>query len=126
MTKQLNITAIACLLVLTLSACGSGEKNPTSEPKVAAKPTPTATPQFDPAAAEVIMNEPMDGSSVEAFAENLEKLKATLSEEDFGRVQSALDWMLFYDFSVGGDKEKLYTKLNGVTPSEIISRARRK
>jgi hypothetical protein len=88
--------------------------------------TVVITPQFDSAEAEATMNRPLDGSSVEAFESGLAQVKSLVPPEDYDKIQSALDWMLFYDFSVAGSKSKLYAKLDGETPLEIIARSERR
>ena len=72
--------------------------------------------------ATAIMNEPLDGTTVESFSAGLEKLDEEATEEDYRKVMSALSFLLFYDIAANRDKAKLYSRLNGKTPNEILER----
>ena len=69
-----------------------------------------------------IMDVPLDGSSIEAFTAGLEELDKNASEEDYRRVMSALDYLLFYDIGAKRDKAKLYSRLNGKSPNQILEK----
>ena len=76
-----------------------------------------------------VMDQPMDGSSVEAFTAGLEKVDREASEKNYRAVMSALDYLLFFDLSAKRKKELLYAGLDGKTPNEIkaiVSNNRRK
>ncbi len=67
-----------------------------------------------------IMNQPLDGSSPEALAANLEKVRETASEHDFTRLRNALGKMRIYDLSIKNDSAKLAAAVDGKTPEEVI------
>ena len=46
-------------------------------------------------------------------------------DKAYTAVKNALDYMLYYDIGLRNDKEKLYQKLDGKTPKEIIVMGRR-
>lgn len=69
-----------------------------------------------------VMDTPLDGSSVETFTAGLERLDEEASETDYRRVMSSLDFLLFYDIGARRNKAKLYSRLDGKTPNEIIQR----
>jgi hypothetical protein len=134
MTQQENkimrqsTKVIACIGIMgpILAACGTGDNGPATavEPNKMAAVAPQA-PATDAAAAAEIMNKPMDGSSPEAFKQGLNEVKAVATPQDYKRLESALNSMLFYDLSVAGDKARLYEKLDGLSPNEIMVKAAR-
>ena len=65
---------------------------------------------------------PMDGSSLEAFEKNLEKVRETSSESDYNSIKAAFDYLLLYDLGSKGDPEKLAARLDGVTGREMLDR----
>jgi len=67
----------------------------------------------------LVMDQPMDGSSIESFTAGLEKVDREASEKDYRSLMSALDYLLFYDLSAKRSKEILYAGLDGKTPNEI-------
>ena len=72
-----------------------------------------------------VMDQPLDGSSVELFEQGVEKVKAEATGEEYAKLSSALKYLLYYDLSVGHNKEKLYKKLDGKTPDEVIAKTAR-
>ena len=78
-----------------------------------------ASPQPEDEASGV-MDEPLDGSSMEAFTAGLERLDNEASEKEYRTVMSALDYLLFYDIGAERNKAKLYSRLNGKSPNQIL------
>jgi len=72
-----------------------------------------------------IMNLPVDFSSPEAVEKTLQNIRETEGDKAYNRLENTMQYMLVYDLSVGHSEEKLYKKLNGMTPDEIISSRRR-
>jgi len=68
-----------------------------------------------------IMDTPLDGSSVEAFEAGMERVREQASGADYKRLESAIKYLLFYDLSVRKDPAKLYRKLDGKTPDQIVA-----
>lgn len=67
----------------------------------------------------------LDGSSEAAFEASLKQLQETAPTLEYRSVKSAIQYLLVYDLSARGNKEKLYKKLNGKTAEEIIALAKR-
>lgn len=67
-----------------------------------------------------IMETPLDGTSEDTFTAGLERISKEGSEEDYRNVMSALDFLLFYDIGARRDKARLYSRLNGKTPEQIL------
>lgn len=150
MLKNALVTAISTALLLTmLTACAEDDQTNsaadkttgTSETVANAKPAEDETKrssraqQAQPAAAEpqameafqsaAIMSKPVDFSSPESFASSIQAIQEEAGDEASTRIQSAIDYMLVYDLSVGRNKQKLYEKLDGKTPNEILAMMRR-
>ena len=68
-----------------------------------------------------VMDEPLDGTSLEAFGSGLEIVDQNASEKEYRNLMSALDFLLFYDLGAKRDKTKLYARLNGKSPNDILS-----
>ncbi len=68
----------------------------------------------------------MDGSSLKTFDKSMEQVKATSSESDYKNLEGALDYLLFYDLTIQQNREKLATRLDGMTGQEIIEKVRRR
>ena len=43
----------------------------------------------------------------------------------YKKIKNAMQYLLVYDLSVGNNEEKLYQKLNGRTPEQIIAKMKR-
>jgi len=65
-----------------------------------------------------------DGSSEDSFNEGLDKFQAMASSKEYNELTNSLKYLLVYDFSTRGNKARLYKSLDGMTPAEIIERAR--
>jgi hypothetical protein len=127
-TRPLTILATATLGILLLGACGK-ESNVTdtskavvdkqpeqhaSEPRVVKKPS---------AQAGGIMDQAVNFSTPEAIEETLKSIEDEAGAAMAGQVKNAIDYMLVYDLSVNRNKAKLYKKLDGKTPNEILAMA---
>lgn len=124
MPSKLNIGLVIAAAALLLAGCGPEDKGLQEVETYVDEPAVLVTPEFNSAAAEAAMRDPLDGSSVAAFESALQELQGVVSTEEFASLQSALQWLQFYDVSVGGDKQKLYTSLDGKSPLEIIERVK--
>ncbi|MGD9264729.1 MAG: hypothetical protein PVJ71_03005 [Lysobacterales bacterium] len=72
-----------------------------------------------------LMDQPVDFSSPESAEESLQRIREQVGEKEYQKMQNAIKYLLFYDLSVGQDKEKLYAKLDGKTPNEILAGIKR-
>ena len=73
-----------------------------------------------------IMDQPVDFSTPENVEISLQKVKDQEGEKTYKTLNSAIQYVLFYDLSIGGDKEKLYKALDGSTPREIIAKVKKR
>jgi hypothetical protein len=103
-----TILALIAIFVL-LCAC---------EPMAAQESSATAeTEQAD------VMDQPLDGSSIESFEAGLQRIREVKGEPDYQRVQAAIGWLMVYDLAARRNKETLYKRLDGLTPKQVIERA---
>lgn len=72
-----------------------------------------------------ILDQPMDGSSVEAFEADMEAVRSQSGQKAYERLSSAIDYLLAYDLGAQRDRAKLYQRLDGKTPKEIVAQAKR-
>ena len=136
MIRKILISSMTLSMMLfLLSACAEDEQS-VAENKSAAIETPQekkAKPPVRPAPkpaepkpleafqSAAVMSEPVDFSSAEQVTATMEKIKQDAGDEAASRVKNAIDYMIVYDLSVGRDRDKLYKKLNGKTPNQIIA-----
>ena len=69
-----------------------------------------------------VMDQPLDGTSIESFTAGLEKVDEEATEQEYRDLMSSLDFLLFYDIGARRDKAKLYSRLNGKSPAEILEK----
>jgi hypothetical protein len=72
-----------------------------------------------------IMDQPLDGSSVEAFTAGMEKVEEEATETEYRSLRSALSYLLFYDIAAKRNKATLYSRLDGLSPNGIIDKVDR-
>ena len=125
------MNAFKLALFLTLICCSfslmADPETGTGEPAVQVEAAENATeessvPETLPPEdqAQGIMDSPLDGSSVEAFSAGLLVVDEEATEKEYRTLMSALDFLLFYDVGARRNKERLYSRLNGKSPNEII------
>ena len=119
MFKNLFITISAGSLALFLvTACAedTGETNQAN--------TTATTAESDQQDA-TLMNQPVDFSSPEAVEKTLQNIREKEGGKAYNQLKNAIQYIMVYDLSVGNNKEKLYKKLNGRTPEQIIAKMKR-
>jgi hypothetical protein len=72
-----------------------------------------------------VMDLPVNFSTPEDVEKSLQLIKEESGERSSTAVKNAMKHILYYDLGLGHDKEKMYKKLNGKTPNEIIAMMRR-
>ena len=136
MQRKFITTVFICSMILNLTpACAEQDK---AAAGTAAKAQPseaveTATaPDAGPAAetavpdgATSIMDTPVNFSTPEDVEKSMDLVREQAGEAQARQLSNALGYILAYDLSLGRDKEKMYKKLNGRTPNEIIAKMKR-
>lgn len=67
---------------------------------------------------------PLDGSSKEAWQRSLARVKAHTTEDDYGFLENAIEYLLVYDIAARGDMDRLIARLDGMTGYDIIEQVR--
>ncbi len=74
---------------------------------------------------ESLMNQPVNFSTPENVEKTLQHIREKEGDRAYKRVKSAMQYIMYYDLSLRNDKEKLYKKLDGNTPEQIIAMVKR-
>jgi len=72
-----------------------------------------------------VMNQPVDFSSPEAVEKTLQNIREKEGDIAYNKLKNAMQYIMVYDLSVGNNQEKLYKKLDGRTPEQIIAKMKR-
>ena len=72
-----------------------------------------------------IMHQPVDFSSPEAVEKTLQDIREKEGDQAYRQLKNAMQYISVYDLSVSKNEEKLYRKLNGRTPEQIIAKMKR-
>ena len=75
--------------------------------------------------AQTIMDQPVDFSTPDAVEESLQKIAEQGGEKSRKAVEVAMQYISVYNLGISGDKEKLYKKLDGRTPNQIVAMMKR-
>jgi len=115
MRKSLFSSVIAgSMALLLMTACADDSED--------AQATVADKPSIASAQDNSIMDQPLDFSTPENAEKSLQKVKEQEGEKAYKTLNSAMQYVLLYDLSIGHNKEKLYKKLDGSTPNEIIAK----
>ena len=114
--------AAGTMALFLISACAEDSKgtdNPTAQAS-ATENTAAANDQGDS-----IMDQPVDFSTPENVEKALQNVREQESDRAYKNMKSAMQYVQYYDLSLGNSKEKLHQKLDGKTPNEIIAMMKR-
>lgn len=122
------ITAISLILFLPV-ACAEQDQDIEAavQTETSSQETPTSDTTGEAVAeADSLMDQPVDFSSPEKVEETLQNIREQEGDKAYSQVETAMNFLLFYDIGLAGKKERLYAKLNGRTPNQIIAAMKRK
>jgi len=124
MYKALFPLITSMFLTLALStACAEQDKSDQAAEQSTI--TEQATDSGKTEQGESLLDQPVDFSTPEAAEKTLQNIREQEGEAAYENLKVAMDYILFYDMSVRNDTAKLYKKLNGQTPKQILARMRR-
>jgi len=112
---------VVALFLVTACAEESTDTNTTAAATSATEAVATETAAAPNAATQSIMDQPVDFTSPESVEQTLQAIRQQAGEGKANSVNNALGYLLVYDLSVNRNKNKLYQKLDGKTPNEIIT-----
>lgn len=132
MLMKVLMTISALTLILFLApACAEQDDEAVATGKPAAAttaPAPAAEAVQAADAADAgmsIMDKPVNFSTPEDVEKSIEAVRQQAGDAEARDLKNALGYILAYDLSIGRNKEKMYQKLNGRTPNEIIAKMKR-
>jgi hypothetical protein len=118
-----SITAMAMSVYLLTACAEEGKGTETGgEAESAAKQEAVSGTGVN---SDSLMDQPVDFSTPEAAEKTLQNIREQEGEKPYKKLQSAMQYAMFYDLSVGNNKEKLLKKLDGKTPNEIVAMTKR-
>ena len=117
------ITSISLItLTLTLTTAHAGQE----QHAAAAENNTTAADQELTNDQQVsVMDLPVNFSTTEDIDKSLQAVREQAGEAQERDLKNAIQYLMTYDLSVRNDKQKLYKKLDGRTPNQIISKIKR-
>jgi hypothetical protein len=72
-----------------------------------------------------LMNQPVNFSTPEDVEKTLQNIREKEGDKAYKQVKNAMQYIMYYDLSLRNNKEKLYKKLDGKTPEQIIAEVKR-
>lgn len=126
MHKRLTIISGGIMAIFLVTACAEESKDvsevtTTEENTAPGIQQPVVTGYQD----DSVMNQPVDFSTPENVEKTLQNIREKEGDKAYNELKNTIQYLLFYDLSVGNNKQKLYKKLNGQTPEQIIRQAQR-
>jgi len=64
----------------------------------------------------------LDGSSLETFDNSLAKIRETSSASEYKTLENSINYLLFYDLAAQRNREKLASRLDGMTGAEVMEK----
>lgn len=123
MRKTLFTSIVTGTMALFLMNACAEESNDTEAVAKQVVVTEDASVTVDQGSA--IMDQPVNFSTPEDVENSLQKVRDQAGDTAYTNVNNAMKYVLYYDLSLKNNKEKMYKKLNGKTPSEIIQMMKR-
>ncbi|MGA9572510.1 MAG: hypothetical protein WBS20_01040 [Lysobacterales bacterium] len=132
MLNRFFTTLCLLFMILTLTpACA--EQDNSADATVSKKQTQETTASAAQSAPEAnvtdnansIMNTPVNFSTPEDVEKSIDMVRQEAGEAQARQLNNAMGYILAYDIGLGRDKQKMYKKLNGRTPNEIIAKMKR-
>lgn len=72
-----------------------------------------------------VMDTPVNFSTPEDIEKTFQLIREQAGENELSKLKTALNYVMTYDLSMGHNKEKVYKRMNGRTPNQIISKMER-
>lgn len=128
--KLITALSIVTLTVFLIPACAEQDNGAEASPDTATTDVVESAPAAEKAEladgeSVSVLDQPVDFSTAENVEKSIEKVRQEMGDSKARQLSIAMKYILTYDLSVGHDKEKMYKKLNGSTPNEIIAMMKR-
>ena len=122
--KLLTILSAGTMALFLVTACA--EESDAANSSVATKSELSSENVADSGnQSDSLMNQPVNFSTPEDVEKTLQNIRETEGDKAYTQVKNAMQYIMYYDLSLKNDKEKLYKKLDGKTPEQIIVEVKR-
>lgn len=122
--KLLTIISAGTMALFLVTACA--EESETANSTVAAKSGLSSEKVTDSGnQSDSLMNQPVNFSTPEDVEKTLQNIREKEGDKAYKKVENAMQYIMYYDLSLRNNKEKLYKKLDGKTPEQIIAEVKR-
>ncbi len=125
MLKNTLITLSTGALTLFLVTACAEEGKDTSESSLAKVPATTEKTAETTQGDNSIMSQPVNFSTPEDVEKTLQNIRETAGDDAYNQLKNTMQYMLVYDLSLSNKKTKLYKKLDGKTPEQILAMVKR-
>lgn len=113
-------TVSLLLLAVTLTAACAGQQSQKVDSAATDKQGETVY-EFEPWEGDGL-EIPLDGSSREAWATSMARVKAHTSGANYITLENAIEYLLVYDLAAQRDFDKLIGRLDGLTGYQVLAR----
>lgn len=122
--KLLTILSAGTMALFLVTACA--EESEVANSTVATKSELSSEKVTDSGnQSDSLMNQPVNFSTPEDVEKTLQNIREKEGDKAYKQIKNAMQYIMYYDLSLKNDKEKLYKKLDGKTPEQIIAEAKR-
>ena len=118
--KLLTAASIVTITLFLLPACAKRDNAPETTDASAAMSVNQETQGGQGS----VMDQPVNFSSQKEVNKSIEKVRQQVGDAEANELNKALGVILTQDMSLRQDKDRLFRKLNGKTPNEIIAMMR--
>lgn len=125
--KLLTAASIVTITLFLLPACAKRDNVPETTAdsgQTTDASAPMSVNQETQGGQGSVMDQPVNFSSQEEVNKSIEKVRQQAGDAEANELNKALGIILTQDMSLRQDKDRLFRKLNGKTPNEIIAMMR--
>jgi hypothetical protein len=125
--KLLTAASIVIITLFLLPACAKRDNTPETTAdsgQTTDASAPMSVNQETQGGQGSVMDQPVNFSSQKEVNKSIEKVRQQVGDAEANELNKALGVILTQDMSLRQDKDRLFRKLNGKTPNEIIAMMR--
>ena len=122
--KLLTAASIVTITLFLLPACAKQDNAPETTAdsgQTTDASAPMSVNQKTQGGQGSVMDQPVNFSSQKEVNKSIEKVRQQVGDAEANELNKALGVILTQDMSLRQDKDRLFRKLNGKTPNEIIA-----
>ena len=119
--KLLTAASSVTITLFLLPACAKQDNAPETTADSGQTTDASAPIQETRGGQGTVMDQPVNFSSQKEVNKSIEKVRQQVGDAEANELNKALGVILTQDMSLRQDKDRLFRKLNGKTPNEIIA-----